>query len=247
MSQFLSLWWDWGIASSEVISSILLVLIILITNWKFKNKKFIKPALYALGSLISIILGLGVGNTINPGSATAFCLLPIALVKSVYFQKYNALLMIIGMQVLGILIGYILYRIFVIVNKLYSKEAISYEEGLIRINDSTKAFISKEILAQLIFITSIVFMTMWSEYLNISSPFIMSLLNLCVLTMMIFVLLILFENINYFVFSPLFFITTIISMKATKREYINLLIGTIVQITVALSISNIEYAIRKVK
>lgn len=247
MSQFLSLWWNWGIASSEVITSTVLCLIVLITNWKFSEKKFIKPALYALGALVSIILGLGVGNTINPGSATAFGLLPIALIKSVYYQKYNALAMIIGMQVIGIIIGYVLYRLFVFTSKQYNKDIHSYEKGLVRLNDSYKGYALKELLAQLIFIAALTFMTVWSEYLNISSPFIMSLLNMLVLIAMIFVMLVLFESMNYFMFSPLFFIPTMISLKATKKEYINLLIGTAIQISFAFGISNIEYAIREVK
>ena len=75
----------------------------------------------------------------------------------------------------------------------------------------------------------------------------MMLLNLFVLVIMLFVLLILFEEMNYFMLSPLFFLPTIISLKATKKEYINLIMISAIQIVMIMSMSNIEFAIRKAK
>ena len=250
MSQFLSLWWDWGMASSEVIATTLLTFFMLTSNLKFKTKRFIKPAMFALSGLISVVIGWGIGNTINPGGATSFMLLPIVLVKSVYYQKYTALLMIVSMQLLGILLGYFIYRFFVFTTNLNiakADEKVNYEQGLVRLEGSYKFNASKETIAQFIFALALVFMTIWSEYLNISSPFIMMLLNLFVLVLMLFVLLILFEEMNYFMLSPLFFLPTIISLKATKKEYINLIMISAIQIVMIMSMSNIEFAIRKVK
>lgn len=160
--------------------------------------------------MTSFFVGNGIANTIESG-ATIFALPVNTILNAFFFESYNLIVSDLGAQLIGTLIAIALFFIYKKVFKL----SFNLEVKKLTYTQS----ITKEAIAQLIFILSIFFIAYMTFNNNYTSTNTTRILSSFITIISLTSLLMVFSQVNMFIVSPLISLAVIVfNYKNLKKD-----------------------------
>lgn len=245
MKKYLALDWNLGIASGELISSMLLsffaITIIGMVKNKFKGNKIMKAGLISASILLSTMIGWGIGSLVESMGYGLSLMMPgNAIFGSIYYNEFHAIWMILGAQLIGAIIGWGLS----LVSSYVSKTPLIETEDLLPSNIDIPRFIAKETLFQLIL--GVLVLASFPLQQSITSYDSGKLITQLSFSIGMFALLASSSGSGFFMFSPFIAIPVVIEglfRKKTSHKHLTMFaIAATINITMFIGMGYIGYA-----
>ena len=244
MQAYLSTSWNYGIAFGELVSSSLMVFFLFsfeyFINTKTSNNLikslFVRPFVFVLSGLISIVFGWIIGSMISGDGFGLSMISPLfATLQAFRYWKFNALWFIICFQIIGTIVGLGMFLLYV---KVFSSRL---SLSAFRKNNIDAFLInpSKTLYKSLLFCPLLVFAFLLIPELDHTSYGTSVFLNTFLLLTVLFVLAFLTQKSNFFIFSPFIsliqiFLICFDNKKVLKKALTNFTIEFSLQVVFAI-------------
>lgn len=242
MQYYLKHTWNTGVAIGELISSLMFsfllftIVAIVKRNYEGKIRLLILPMLFSIIGFVAVFSGWAVGNNISMGSGKSFLTPVSAISLSIYHSAYKALPMILGFQIIGTLIGTGLYMGVIYVLKSANQE-YEYKDAFTIDKLPIKSFVIKELIAQLIFVGSIIFINSWAPVGQTNITESDKIIEMAVMLIALGIISLIFSPLYNFFFSPWITIVSWLFIKPTKEQIIKMSIALVIQIGLVIGIA----------
>ena len=242
MKPYLASFWNTSIFSGEIISSMFFVLLFLVVaNSKYIKNKTTKTMLIAFSTAVSIFIGKGISNIMEPGSSISFGFSLNLLITSIFFNQFQLVLSLLGAEIIGSILALVIYKGYKIVNDI--KPAIVNEQKLNIKKHSINTLIQQVLLVISLFAIS------FFDYNNGMTPTNTdAIIKNMLLVGVLIVLVIVFANNSFIMISPIIALALIIENHSYKNKdvMIRYLISSTIHISVAIGISFGLYELKEI-
>lgn len=253
MELILSQWWNSASILSEFISALFLTIGVAFIKFYFEKmgqtkksiRYFLVPTLYGIVGTIAIYIGFGFGQIVESGNETSLMSLPFTLIKAIYFNTYNLVIVAVIFQIIGSFVGIGIYLLIAKLSlPLMNKNAKIYD-GLIINENTSKEFGAKEWVAQLLFVIILLFTSSTDFGFSIKGNI---YFGIFISSLFLIIEFMIFRKVFFFMLSPqLVLVNLIAGYKygiTTKKAWLTLGYQFIIQITALSLVSYPEYTMR---